>query len=154
MESTFDTDAFLNMQVEGENSTSTVPIPVGEYQGLADAIGVKSWQSKDDPDKAGLMLNITWLIEDEGVKSFLERDTVKIGQTVFLDLTENGTLDMGKGKNVQLGRLREALNLNQPGVAFSFNQLQGQMAKVSIDHGISETTGDPYHRVKGVARLS
>jgi hypothetical protein len=41
---------------------------------------------------------------------------------------------MGKGKNVSLGRLREATGLNEKGRPFGFRMLVGQMARVRVKH--------------------
>jgi hypothetical protein len=71
----------------------------------------------------------------------------------MLDLNESGTgMDTGKGKNVTLGRLREALGLNQPGTPFSFRQLIGRAAKISVTQRVD---GDQiYNDVKGVVKLA
>ena len=66
-------------------------------------------------------------------------------------LSDSGGLDMGKGRNVGLGRLREALNLNQPGQSFSFSMIPGRLAKVSVSHRIDGE--NIYAEVKAVARV-
>ena len=69
----------------------------------------------------------------------------------MLDLTDSGSMDMGKGRNVGLGRLREALNLNQPGQVFSFSMIPGRLAKVAVSHRIDGE--NIYAEVKSLARL-
>jgi hypothetical protein len=72
----------------------------------------------------------------------------------MLDLDPNGGLDMAEGKNVGLGRLREALGLNDPTESFSFNMLPGRMAKVRVGH--REDSRDPeikYAEVQAVVAL-
>ena len=56
---------------------------------------------------------------------------------------------MGKGKNVALGRLREALGQNTPGKPWSFGMLVGQVAKVAVKHRITDA-GDTFAEVKRV----
>lgn len=147
----FDPQAFLDMQVTETNDTQIVPVPVGEYTAIVDKIEIKTWQSRDGAG-SGLKLNILWSIDDENVKALLGRDTVKVKQDIMLDLTDSGALDMSKGRNINLGRLREATNLNQAGQPFSFPMLQGRLAKVSVSHRIND--GVPYAEVKAVARTA
>lgn len=147
----FSPEQFLEMQVNESNDTKLTPVPVGEYIAMPDKVEVKSWAKKDDPSVSGLKLVIQWVIDDQAVKELLSRDKVTVSQGIMLDLTEAGGLDMGKGRNVGLGRLREALGLNTPGQPFSFTMLQGRPAKVSISHRIDGEA--VYAEVKGVAKL-
>lgn len=148
----FNPDQFLDMQVTEANDTKLTPVPVGEYVAVIEDVKCRQWQSKQDPSKSGLTLDITWSIDDPAVKELLGRDKVTVRQGVMLDLTESGGLDMGKGRNVGLGRLREAVGLNTPGQPFSFSMLVGRVAKVSVSHRID---GDNiYAEVKGVTKLA
>lgn len=147
----FSPEQFLEMQVTDSNDTKLTPIPVGEYTALPDKVEVKSWAKKDDPSVSGLKLVINWSIDDPAVKELLARDKVTARQDIMLDLTDSGGLDMGKGRNVGLGRLREATGLNTPGQPFSFTMLLGRPAKISVSHRID---GEAiYAEVKGVAKL-
>lgn len=147
----FDPEQFLNMQVTESNDTKTIPVPVGEYTAVAEEVKCRQWQSKQDPSKSGLTLDITWSIDDSTVKELLGRDKVTVRQGIMLDLTDSGGLDMGRGRNIGLGRLREALNLNTPGQPFSFSMVAGRIAKVSVSHRIDGE--NIYAEVKGVAKL-
>jgi hypothetical protein len=53
---------------------------------------------------------------------------------VWLDITPQGSLDMGRGKNVHLNRLREAFNQNRPGQPWNPMMLVGQAARVQTKH--------------------
>ena len=147
----FNPDQFLDMTITDANSTQTVPVPVGEYTALVSDVKCRQWQSKSDPSKSGLTLDVTWEIDDAAVKQLLGREKVTVKQGIMLDLTESGGLDMGNGRNVGLGRLREALDLNRPGVGFSFSQLPGRLAKVAVSHRIDGE--NIYSEVKSVARV-
>jgi len=145
---TFDPATFLNTTYDEALDTKVVPCPAGEYLGLAEKVDVKTWASKDG-SSSGLKLAILWDIQDENVKSLLGRDTVRVPQDQMLDLTETGALDFGKGKNVGLGRIREALGLNTPGEPFAFSMIQGRMAKVKVTHrAVGE---DLYNEIKAIA---
>ena len=145
----FDPNAFFDQVVESAGSTEVVPIPAGEYLATIDKKEVTQWSKKDDPTVSGLKLKVTWSLEDQPVRDLLGRDKVTVVQDIMLDLTDHGTLDMGKGRNVELNRLRAAVDLNVSG--FSFNQLDGRMARVTVKQ--DQDRNDPskfYARVKAV----
>lgn len=147
----FDPNTFLNATFDEQNDTKVIPVPAGEYLALAEKVDVKSWSSKDG-SSSGIKLEIVWDILDDNVKALLGRDTVKVTQQQMLDLTDTGALDMGKGKNIGLGRIREALDMNTPGQPFSFGMIQGRMAKVIVSHrAVGE---DIYAEIKKIAKAS
>ena len=129
----FDPQSFLDATVTSSNDTKITPVPVGEYMGVIDKVEPRQWQSKDGT-KTGISLDVTWLVEDSGVKEFLGRPTVTIRQGVMLDINAQGGLDTASGKNIGLGRLREAVGKNEAGQPFSFNMLPGLSAKISVSH--------------------
>ena len=130
---TFDPQAFLEAAYTEANDTKLIPVPEGTYPAIADKIVPRTWQSKDGTS-SGVALDITWIIEDESVKEHCARPTVTCRQGIMLDMTDDGRLDMGKGKNVGLGLLREALGMNVPGEAFSFANIAGRFANVDVKH--------------------
>ena len=147
----FNPDQFLDMQVIEANSTEAIPVPDGEYIAVIGEVKCRPWQKKDDPSVAGLVLDLSWYIDDAAVKELLGRDKVKCKQGIMLDLTESGGLDMGKGKNVGLGRLRAACDLNRAGEPFAFSMLAGRIAKIKVEHRVN---GDQiFAEVKAVAKL-
>lgn len=151
--SVFSPEQFLDLQINEANDTKVVPVPAGEFVALIGEVKVVPWAKKDDPSVAGLKLQITWEIDSPEVKQLLGRDKVTVRQDQMLDMTESGGLDMGKGRNVGLGRLREATGLNTPGQPFAFSMLTGRMAKVLVKHRAGD--GDTiYSEVKGVAKIS
>ncbi len=146
----FDPNTFLNTTYEEANDTKITPCPVGEYLAVASKVDAKTWASRDG-SKSGVKLEILWEIDDANVKQLLGRDKVTSRQNIMLDLNEAGTgLDLGKGKNVGLGRLREALDLNTPGQAFAFSMIEGRLAKVMVSHRVDGE--DIYDEVKKVAK--
>ena len=146
----FSPDQFLDMQITEPNDTETLQVPVGEYTAVVGEVKVRTWQSKDDPSKAGLALDLSWELDDQDVKSYMDRDKVTVKQGIMLDLTESGGLDFGKGRNASLGRLREALNLNMPGQPFAFSMLTGRVGKVSVTHRIAKDA--LFAEIRNVAR--
>lgn len=150
--SMFSPEQFLDLQVTDSNDTVVVPVPVGEYLAVVKEVKIRPWQSKADPSKAGIALDLQWTIDDAGVKALLGRDEVNVKQGVMLDISEQGGFDMGKGKNIGLGRLREATGLNQAGQPFSVTMLTGRMAKVRVEHRAVDD--QIFAEVKAVARVS
>lgn len=151
----FDANDFLNSTIAESNDTVLLNPPdnmSGEgYMIIADKVACRAWQGKADPSKSGLVLDITWLIEDEGVKEFCGREKVQCRQSVMLDLNESGGLDLGKGKNIGLGKLREALGMNVSGQPFSFGMIQGRIAKGFVQHRVE---GDNiYAEIKRVGKM-
>ena len=151
MSGMFSPEQFLDMQTTESNDTKVIPVPVGEYLAVVKEVKVRPWQSKSDPSKAGIALDVQWTIDDANVKALLGREEVNVKQGVMLDLTEGGGgLDMGKGRNISLGRLREATGLNTPGMPFAVTMLTGRLAKVKVEHRVD---GDNlYAEVKQVTR--
>ena len=155
MSQMFDPNTFMDMTVQDANSTVSVPVPAGEYIAFIETVAARQWNSKDDPSKAGMALDVTWNIDDQNVKQLLERDKVTVKQGIMLDVTEHGGLDMGKGKNVGLGRLREAVGLNNPGQPFGFKMLEGRPAKIVVSHRPDPKQPEViYAEVKAVAKLA
>jgi hypothetical protein len=61
---------------------------------------------------------------------------------------------MSKGKNVSLGKLREAVGQNKPGKPWSPAHLNGAQLDVLVTHRADKDTGDIYAEVKRVAAPS
>jgi hypothetical protein len=146
----FDAQSFLDSSVSGSNDTKVIPVPVGEYMGIISKVAPRQWQSKDGT-QSGVALDIFWLIEDANVKQYLNREEVLVKQGLMLDLTDTGALDMTKGKNIGLGRLREAIGKNDANEQFSFAMLPGMSAKVVVSHRVNGE--DTFPEIKQVAKL-
>lgn len=155
--SIFDPKTFGSMEFTGANATESVTTPVGEFFAAIKSVDVKTWESHDKT-KGGLKLAILWNIDGSEktpdgppLKDIIGRDSAIVRQDIMLDLNDAGMLDFGKGMNVALGRLREAIGLNRPGEAWSFPMFVGRQAKVNVVHRADPQ--DPsklYAEVKGV----
>ena len=148
--SQFDPAAFLDQSISGTLDTKMQPCPEGEFIAVIDSVNPRPWNSKDGT-KAGVALDVLWAIDDASVKSQLGRDKILVKQGIMLDLDATGQrLDVSKGKNINLGRLREALGMNDASAPFSFNMLPGQAAKVKVTHRIDGE--DVYADIKMVTK--
>lgn len=151
MTAPFSLDALQNLQITEAGSTEVTPVPMGDHNAYIEKYELVTWQKRDDPTVSGVKLLVTWNIEDQAVRDLLGRDKVLVQQDVMLEVDENGSLPMGKGRNVDLNRLRAALGLNVAGKPFGFPMLVGQMARVTVKHDPDKN--DPnkvYARVKAV----
>jgi len=63
-----------------------------------------------------------------------------IRHQVFLDIDENGRLATGKGKNINLGRLREALGCNSG--RFVLGDLFGRTCKATVVKKLSQNNAE------------
>lgn len=145
----FDAEAFQNAVISETNSTRTLPWPVGEYTGT-----IKKAEIRSGTISRGERTGQPWAglsVQVEVDRSFLPEGVSSLASgMVMLDLTDAGGLDMRPGRNVNLGRLREAAGLNQPGQAFSFPMLEGRTVKITT--GVRVDKDDPelqYTEIKG-----
>lgn len=143
--SVFNADALVNTQFEGALDTTLVPIPE-TTDGWTSVI--EKYEVKATP-KGQVVCEVFWGIDELEVQQATGREKNTIRQSVWLDITDHGTLDMSKGKNVQLGRLREALGQNNPSKPWSFGQLVGGVAKIVVKHRMTDE-GEVFADVKKV----
>lgn len=128
--STFDTASFLNTAYTAATATAHIPVPEGVYTALTKQPEIKEGMKDGKP---WYRLTVPMSIDSQEVRELLGREEVKMNFQVFLEV-ENGVLAQGPGRNVQLGRLREALGLNNEGEEFTLNMLGGKVCKVSVKH--------------------
>lgn len=156
--STFNAELFLNTQMDEANSTELLAVPEGEYLAVSSPVTAESFRSYDikKGDRAGTKgysLDLEWTINDDGgaLKEYLGREP-KVRQGVMLDLNSSGGLEFGKGRNVGLGQLREALGQNLTGRPWAFSMLGGQVAKIQVKHTLDANNGKTYVNVTKVTK--
>ena len=157
MSDNFDPNQFATTSVKEANDTKTIPIPAGEYTGVVQGpMNEKGKTGFRSTPKGQLLLDVVWMVDDENAAKVTGIKTPTVRQSVFLDTTSEGGLDMGPGRNVGLGRLREALGQNVKGKSWSPMDIIGQVAKINVSHRIvrDESTGEEntYADVKGVTK--
>lgn len=140
----FDPDQFLNTSTDAPMSTEFTPVPEGEYNAVVSKIEARQTSNGKS------ILDVVWAIDDEIVRKVTGMDNPTCRQTIWLDVTDSGALDISKGKNIGLGRLREALGQNKPG-AWAPSMLIGNVARVLISHRLYE--GQTFADVKKVSKL-
>lgn len=156
---TFNPELFLNMTFDESNSTELLPVPDGEYIATSDPITEKSFLEYDikNGDRAGQKgrsLIVVWNINDEdGVLKALLGRSPTARQNIMLSIKPNGDMDFGKGQNVELGRLREAMGQNGSGTPWSFAMLGGKVGKIAIKTTLNAKDQKMYTNVTKVAKL-
>lgn len=151
----FDPASYLEAALT-EPSTRRPPLPAGrDFVGFISTVTSRSWQGKKDPSKSGIAVDVSITLDltaypDLG-EAYKGINQVILIDGVMLDLTEGGMIDNSPGKNGKLRRYREALDMNKPGVPFSWNQAVGHQILVKISHRTYE--GELYDEVDSVARV-
>jgi hypothetical protein len=148
----FDWNKMLATTFEDANSTQSTPVPEGEYLARVEKMEIRSITTKNQEERA--ILRLTWAPEDSDgrIKEVTGRDQSRVSQDIWLDTTPDGNLDMGKGMNVGLGRLREVFGQNTPGKPWNFGQLVGNVARILVTHR-QDDKGNVFAEVKNVAKL-
>ena len=145
----FDPETIMDVELDGSNSTQVIPVPEkDDYIGL-----IKDEKSiipnkfyNTETGKTSYSLDIVWHLDDEDAKAVTGKEEPTVRQKIWLDVTPDGKIDMSEGKNVGLGRLREAIGKNEG--AFSFRDLVGQIAQLRVKHRMNGE--DTYAEVRGV----
>jgi hypothetical protein len=144
---TFDPATFLDATLSDSMDTVLTPVPAGEFPGVCGEPSIREAMAKDGSQKY-TFLEVP--IEVDGssqtgdgqtVKEITQRDKNTVRYSAMLEFTTNGGLDTGKGRNVGLGRLREAIGLNKKGEAFNIRMIQGRPLKVTVKHSMAEVRG-------------
>jgi len=148
--SVFSPESFMSSQFTESLETKFVAVPEGEYPAVVKHVEASTWQSRDG-SKSGLKLDLTWAIDDESVRQATGMAEPQVRQSIMLDLTESGGLATGPNKNVNLGRLRDAVGQNVSGKPWAPPMLSGQVARVTVRHRLYED--QIFAEVKGVAKL-
>lgn len=142
--SVFDPEKFME-QAPGAGSTVVEPIPAGEYTAIVDDVVLRAAGD-------GVVLDVTFLLQDEAVKTKLGRQTLSVKSGIFLDTTANGGFDWSKGKNVRLHRLRDAVNQNTAG--WKYPQLKGAgPLKVQVTLRPDKNSDAIYNDVKSFGKM-
>lgn len=139
----FDPESFLHTTTTDATSTEYVLIPPDVYTAAVTKVDVAQF------DSGATALNVSWKIDSENE----DADGRTVRHTVWLDMLGDA-LDSRKGKNRQLGLLREAVHQNTPGVSWSPNMLVGAVALITVGHRPDKN--DPsriYEDVRSVTAL-
>lgn len=156
MTSPFDPNAYLNLSAEGSFETSYTPVPENEYPAVIDDLKMDTVEFKDETTGQKvqrLVCRLIWSVLDDAVKAALGMTKVVVRQDIFIDLTSDGRFDTGKNKNIDLGRIRDALGQNTG--PWQIAMLKGGVAKIKVTQRPDKKDETKiYNDVKGVTRLA
>jgi hypothetical protein len=148
-ESVFNPDTFLGTVTDQAGDTTYTPPPAKEYP-HAQIIKVDGRQITSKKaatfGQTYTMIEVTWELIDDEAKKATGMDHPTARQSLFVDTLASGALDFSKNKNVQLGRLRDAVGQNKNGKKWAPAHLLGQNARVMVKHETNDETGE----VRGV----
>jgi len=133
--STFDPDTFMQTSTDQSMDTEYPVMPEDEYQAFINKVIARKFVDKETGEDRGI-LDVLFEVSSDKAKKATGQDTPIAKMGVFLELEENGALALGMGKNVKLGKLREAAKQNKPGKPWSPPMLEGAgpfIIKVVID---------------------
>lgn len=139
--STFDADSFMNETTEGEMSTEYINVPENEYDAYIGKVTPRQFPRKDQSGVV-TVLDVFWEINDPSLEEVTGRDKNTVKQTLFLDMKDDGSMDLSSGKNIGLGKLREALGQNDSGRPWSPAMLNGAAAIIRVTHRAYDKDGE------------
>jgi len=146
--SQFNPDLFMQTSSTESLSTKLIPVPEGEFPGVIKSVTPRTLPS------GSAVVDVVWGIDSPEVASVTGIANPTVRQSLWLDLTESGGLDFSKGKNVQLGRLREAVGQNKAGKAWAPSMLMGAAAKIKVTQSPDKNDPDTiYANVSAVSAL-
>jgi hypothetical protein len=152
----FNKDAFLQQTVEQALDTKRIPFPEGPAEDLQiKDISLNSGTVKegDNAGKTWAQLTVIFLSNDPDVREEMkcvEGQDATVRMQLFLDLTEEGLLDVGPGRNIALGKLRHAAGQNTA-EEWSIMDLKGAMiGGAQVKHSMNKDTQDVYAEVTAV----
>lgn len=153
----FNPTKFLESTTTDAGSTRLDPVPQGEYSAIIQDISFREIEIKrgEQAGKTRLIMSVSWELLDSELKAKLDR-IPRVRQDIWIDQDDSGDIDYSKGKNVGLGRLREALGQNAPGQNWSPGMLKGAgPALLVVTERPDDNNADIiYNDVKSVGQIS
>lgn len=153
----FNETDFLSSSVETSFDTKRIPIPVGEYVAVIKDIRPRiNVQGKKDPSKFYSFLDYDLelqLTPDAMQQMATDQSVIKRSFNVSIEFDETGTkLAQGKGKNVPLGKFREAIGQNEDGKPWSPRSPIGKTVTAKVTQYTSDK-GEPVDQIDSLVAL-
>ena len=151
VDSSFNPEQFLGAALTAP-LTKRPPASAGRpFDAIIQMPKIRPWSSeKGGVSRSGFAADIPLAIQlppEEIAK--VGQDSITLTDSVFLDTTPAGGLDMAPGRNRGLRRYYDATGLNKPGT--TMQHLAGRNVKVILKHQIADDgSGDRYERVDAI----
>ena len=155
--SPFDAGSFMGQTVDAALDTVIKQCPEGEYRAIIDDFSEDAFRTftSEKNGKDYTVFSPPFVIQDPAVAAELGRDKVTVyHKGMFIDIGSTGGLDTSKGKNVDLGKLRDAVGQNAAG-AWTFNNLKGAgPVMVKVIHEADKADPEKkYARISKVVKI-
>lgn len=151
MDSSFNPEQFLGAALSAP-LTKRPPAPAGQpFSAIIQMPRIRPWTS-EAKGTSGFAADIPLEIQlPDAAAATLGQPKITLTDSVFLDTTPTGGLDMAPGKNRGLRRYYDATGLNKPGT--TMQHLAGQMIKCVLKHDVAKDgSGDLYERVDSISK--
>lgn len=149
----WDPSNLLNQPQQGNLQTKYIRVEPGEYPAVIQKLDYRTLPKKDKPSELSHILDIVYAVDDARQREVTGMSEPTVRQSIFLDIVD-GKLDRSTNKNVQLGKVLEAVGLNDR-PEWVFNDLVGRACYISVAQTPNEKApDDPYLNVTKVGKLS
>ena len=144
MSTNINPDTFSNLVVTEAMDTTAPQVPAGDHP-----MYIKSQKLRQQGEY--WLMDLMCVATSQEAITETGKDEPTVRGSIFIDFTPEGALDFGRGKNVQLGKLRDAVNQNQKGKPWSPGMLVGASFIGRVSHRIDKND-NPQAEIKGYAR--
>jgi hypothetical protein len=149
----WDPNQFLNQPQTGNLQTKYIRVEPGEYPAVIQKLDYRTLPKKDKPQELSHILDVIYVVDDARQREVTGMAEPTVRQSIFLDIVD-GKLDRSTNKNVALGKLLEAVGLNDR-AEWTFNDLPGRACFIAVTQTPNEKApDDPYLNVTKVGKLS
>jgi len=151
--SSFSLEGFQSGSFEGVGDTRRLRLEPADYSAVV--VGPWGEKSKLKVEKEYVILEILWQPSSPEMEAkFNVEKLPPVRQSIFLDLTPGGGIDMGPFKNPDLNTLLTVFGLGQNGAAWKFSDFIGRPGKIKVGHRPNPANPqDPYVNVNAVTKL-
>ncbi len=163
----FDPEQFVqSLETNEAGATEYMPIPAStdprcggqDYLGQCTKVEARQIHSDKNGGQDFLVLELTYELSHPtmNLAEITGRDKNFARHAIFLELKADGkTLDMGKGKNVPLNRIRDMYGQNVSGQHWSPLKLLNTMALCVVEHRPNEKNpeGAPFAQITQIKKV-
>lgn len=153
----FNKDAFLQQTIAQALDIKRIPFPEGTHD---EGITIKDLSLNSGTVKEGenagkpwVQLTVIFKSDDPEVRAEMalaDEQDATVRRQIFLDLTADGLLDVAPGRNIELGKLRNAAGQNTD-EEWALMDLKGAaVGGIQVKHNINKDTQDTYAEVTAV----
>lgn len=150
--SAFDAGNFLQTTLTKKGSTQYIVPDEGWYNAMIQPQDLTDPRISTSDKGTFVIWGLMFTLDDSSgkIKEKTGFDENKVEHALFLDLNDQGELDLREGKNIPLNRVREALGQNTD-AAWAPSMVASKSCQVHVRHRINQEDGSTRARVVAVA---